>query len=305
MGRGGGGGGGHRSGGGSFHYSGGGRSGRSSSSSSRRTTSSSYHSTRYYGGGRSVYVRGGNSTLTMIILIIIFGMAFLNVVTTKLGNGGVPKSTVERTKLSASECQFVDDWYQDDADWIYSKSKLIKGMQSFYNDTGVQPFLWITDNIDGKARPTESDFENALNQKYDELFDDEGHLIVCFMESSPNVWATYAWAGDAARNVMDDEAINILHGYFSRYYTSDMEDEEYMATVFRRTGESIMKVDKSNKAVLFTVIGVCGVGLCVVVGLIFVFKSIKKKKELAEVNRDILNTDIDDLTDPLEDKYNI
>lgn len=60
------------------------------------------------------------------------------------------------------------------------------------------------------ARPNTSDFETALKSKYSELFKDEGHVIVCFMESSPSVYATYYWAGSAAKGVIDDEAGEIL-----------------------------------------------------------------------------------------------
>lgn len=76
-----------------------------------------------------------------------------------------------------------------------------------------QDVLWqdrSTDNINGKAKPNTSDFETALKSKYSELFKDEGHVIVCFMESSPSVYATYYWAGSAAKGVIDDEATRMM-----------------------------------------------------------------------------------------------
>lgn len=298
MGRGGGGGGSHRSGGGSFHYSSGGRSGRSSSSHSSRSSGTSYRTrTVYYGSGYS-----GPMSLVMGWVLIVT-ILFVFVAMMLLQREGVPKSTREREKLSASECTVINEWYRDDIEWISDISRLERGLKSFYNSTGVQPYLWITDNINGKSRPNEADFQNALNQMYNELFDDEGHVIVCFLESSPNDWATYDWCGDAARNVMDDEAEDILHSYFSRYYTSDMEDEEYLATVFTKTGNSIMTVDKSNKAIgriLLMVIVIVG---GVIITALIVHIIVKNKKEQAKINRDILNTDIKEIKEPLEEEH--
>lgn len=325
MGRGGGGGGSHRSGGGSFHYSGGGRSGRSSSSHRSSTSSShSYHTPRpprhyggsYYGGTRTnVFINGAGRAYnaywkirmwasiltTVLVCVFLIGMLLF----AALSTGSAPKSTHERTKLASSECRLIDDWFRDDVEWIHNKSRVVRGLRDFYNQTGVQPYLWITDNINGNPRPTESDFENALNDLYNSLFSDEGHMVVCFMESSPDVWATYYVAGDSARNVIDEEAGDILHSYFSRYYTSDMEDEDYMATVFEKTAKAIMTVSKSNKAVIWTVCGVIAALGLVVVILVVVFAIAKKKKEQAEIDRDILQTPLQDIHDPLEDKYDV
>lgn len=299
MGRGRGGGGGHRSGGGSFHYSSGGRSGRSSSSSrSTRSSGTSYRTrTTYYGSSYGVPMSPVVTWMLIITILVVFVALML------IPNEEVPKSTREREKLAASECTVINEWYRDDVEWIFDESQLERGLKSFYNSTGVQPYLWITDNINGNPRPNEADFQNALNQLYNELFDDEGHMIVCFLESSPNDWATYDWCGDAARNVMDDEAEDILHSYFSRYYTSDMEDEEYLATVFTKTGNSIMTVDKSNKAIgriLLMVIVIVG---GVIITALIVHIIVKNKKEQAKINRDILNTDIKEIKDPLEEEY--
>ena len=179
MGRGGGSGGSHGGGGGHFNYGssrGGGHSrggGRSSSNYSP------VYRTSYY---RPMTPLGGTLSIVLAIIVIVAGLI--------AARPNIQQSTVERSKLDSSLCTKVDTWYQDDINWIHDEKTLLKGLKTFYDKTGVQPYLWITDNINGKAKPNTSDFETALKSKYSELFKDEGHVIVCFMESSPSVYAT-------------------------------------------------------------------------------------------------------------------
>ena len=140
--------------------------------------------------------------ILLAIIVIVAGLI--------AARPNIQQSTIERSKLDSSLCTKVDTWYQDDINWIHDEKTLLKGLKTFYDKTGVQPYLWITDNINGKAKPNTSDFETALKSKYSELFKDEGHVIVCFMESSPSVYATYYWAGSAAKRVIDNEAGEIL-----------------------------------------------------------------------------------------------
>lgn len=293
MGRGGGGGG-HRSGGGHFNY-GGSRGGysRGGSSSSRRSSSSYTRSVHHY-------YRPASPVATTLILIIALVMVVLGMLSQR---SSIQTSTIERTKLESSQCQKVDTWYQDDIDWIHDEKTLLKGLKDFYNQTGVQPYLWITDNINGKAKPTTSDFESALQAKYDELFNDEGHLIVCFMESSPSIYATYYWAGSAAKGVIDDEAGEILLDVIDSKYTSDLTDEQMFSKSFSDAATRMMKVGHTTKQLVI----MTAIAILVVVGVIAVIFLIKAKRkaaaeEAAETER-ILNTDIDEMSNSVLDKY--
>lgn len=294
MGRGGGGSGGsHGGGGGHFNYGssrGGGHSrggGRSSSNYSP------VYRTSYY---RPMTPLGGTLSIILAIIVIVAGLI--------AARPNIQVSTVERTKLDSSLCTKVDTWYQDDIDWIHDEKTLLKGLKTFYDKTGVQPYLWITDNINGKAKPNASDFESTLKQKYSELFRDEGHVIVCFMESSPSVYATYYWAGSAAKGVLDDEAGEILLDVIDSKYTSDLSDEEMFSKSFSDAATRMMKVGHTTKQyVIIAVVVVAGLG--VVVGFIFLLKAKRKAdaEESAERER-ILNTDINEMADSVLDKYN-
>lgn len=133
MGRGGGSSGGHGGSGGHFHYSSGGRSGRSSHS--------------YSSSSRPSYSRSYSLTTAMASVLMIMLVSLI--IASRLGSNTITRSTHERGKLDSKYCQLVDTWYIDDIDWIHDENKLIEGLRSFYDQTGVQPMLYITDNIYG------------------------------------------------------------------------------------------------------------------------------------------------------------
>lgn len=294
MGRGGGGNGGsHGGGGGHFNYGssrGGGHfrgGGRSSSNYSP------VYRTSYY---RPMTPLGGTLSIVLAIIVIVAGLI--------AARPNIQQSTVERSKLDSSLCTKVDTWYQDDINWIHDEKTLLKGLKTFYDKTGVQPYLWITDNINDKAKPNTSDFETALKSKYSELFKDEGHVIVCFMESSPSVYATYYWAGSAAKGVIDDEAGEILLDVIDSKYTSDLSDEEMFSKSFSDAATRMMKVGRTTKQYIILAVAVIA-GLGIIVGFIFLLKAKRKSDaEEAEERERILNTDINEMSDSVLNKYN-
>ena len=295
MGRGGGSSGGsHGGGGGHFHYGNSRGGGRSSSGSHYRSGG-----THYYNYSTHYVAMSPISTLITVILTFVIVIGAL-----LAARPNIQTSTIERTKLSSSQCTKIDTWYQDDIDWIHDEQTLLKGLKTFYDKTGVQPYLWITDNINGKAKPTSSDFEAALQQKYQELFNDEGPLIVCFMESSPSVYATYYWAGSAAKGVIDDEAGEILLDVIDSKYTSDLSDEEMFSKSFSDAAERMMKVGRTTKQYIIMTVAVIA-GLGVVVGFIFLIKAKRKADaEKAKETQKILNTSVEEMADSVLNQYN-
>lgn len=296
MGRGGGGGG-HHSSGGHFHYNGG-RSGGSShrsSSSFGSHHSSHYGLTYYYGSG------GGSIIGTVAIWIAIVFIIIASLLPVMVGS--ITKSTHEREKLSPADCKMIDTWYIDDIDWIHNEKTLVNGLKDFYSKTGVQPLLYITDNIDGDSTPSESKFNAKLEEMYDQYFKDDGHIIVCFLESSPSDYASYYVVGSRAKQVIDNEGGEILLDYLDYYYTQDsLSDEQFFAKSFDKAADRMMTVQKTTKQMFI----MFGIVLVAVIGFIaFVVTSIKSKKlkvKQAEADAKILNSDLKDIYNPDEDK---
>lgn len=307
MGRGGGGGGGRSSGGGGSRSSGGrmSSSGRGRGASHRSSSSHGgyhsgvsygYHRSSHYGGGGSYYHRSGCLTSIIVCLLLIVMLPFL---ARTLGDAAsfITRSTVEREPLEASAV-ITADYYADELNWIGNPTKLTAGMKHFFQKTGVQPFLYITDTINGTKEPTSDDMDRYANQLYDELFEDEGHILILFHEYYSGQYSTWYVCGKQAKVVMDQEACDILLDYIDHYYYSDLKDEEMFSTAFDKAGERIMSVTKSPLPMIV-------VAICVVIAVFIAFswwKKAKRQKNLeAEQTERILNADLDTLERQQED----
>ena len=343
MGRGGRGGGGRSSGGGSRggSRSSGGR--RSSSSSSGRSSRSfggssrssfgsprSSRSTGSFGSSTHRHTRFGSPqrsscsgcalqlTPILIIPILLIAIFFFSITSSLLSSafsiflpdggagidGYVSSSTIEREPLPP-EYVTETDWFTDELDWIASPSTLEGGMREFYKETGVQPYLYLVDSVNGSTYPSEDEMHEFANGLYDELFEDEGHLLLVFQEhDSDGNYYSYYVAGKQAKTVIDDEAADILLDYIDYYYYSDLDEDEMFAVVFRDTAERIMHRERSLLPVIFIVLGVVAVA---VIALVWWTRAKKQKAlERAQTER-ILNADLDTFKDPalkdLEEKY--
>lgn len=299
MGRssGGGGGGGGRSFGGGGGRSFGGRSGGGGgnrSSYNRGSSNSSFNMgghrvTRYYSRGGGVRYHTnlnlgpvGTALVLIIWAVIFFGifgfMFYLNVTS-------VTYSTIDREKLDSSMCT-TTDFYIDEAGWIYSESKLTKGMQHFYNETGVQPVLVITEEVNGSRNAQPADVEAYLNKHYDSMIKDEGHFMFLYYDRGNGVYDMYYLVGSAAKTVMDDEACEIVMDYVDRYATSDLSDEEFFSTVFQKSADRIMSKSKTFGDYMVIIGAIFAVVVVIVAVLVFRHKrKAQRIREMEEANR--------------------
>ena len=144
--------GGFRSGRSSGGFSGAGRSGRSSHRGSsggfgwRPRGSTVIISNRSWGGGG--YRGGCGLRLLPAIFITIFILAMIGMAWEMMvqeSGSSVTASTTEREALPAGSVEETG-YYTDELGWISNPSALTSGMRSFYEETGVQPYLYITDD---------------------------------------------------------------------------------------------------------------------------------------------------------------
>ena len=203
-------------------------------------------------------------------------------------------STTQREPLPANAVTVKNGYYTDDLGWITKKSTVENGMKSFYDATGVMPYLYLTDTVDGETSPKKNDFINFADATYDELFTaangqiDEAHLLVIFHEYYDGEYTVYYTAGVQAQSVIDEEAGEILMDYFDRYYyDSSKDNSQYFAAVFEEAGAAIMKI--TRPAWYYpTIIG--GIFI-VLIAILAIFRiRAKNKKEQDERDKEILNT---------------
>lgn len=215
-------------------------------------------------------------------------------------------NTVTREKLPESACISTNHWIDDEVDWLSDTITVENAMRYFYMKTGVQPYLLITDNIDGKGgKITDAEAEQALKAIYDRLYDDEGHMIFAFMEYADSEYITWIYTGRSADSVIDADAREIILHNADRFYTdSSLSDDEFFAKVFKKSADTIMQ-DSSGDAMAATIYTIISVIILVLMaGGLIVFKLREQRMKEREQIKQVLNTNIGsaDIQD-LEEKY--
>ncbi len=235
------GGGGSRGGGGGFHGGGGGGfRGGGFGGGPRMHFYGPRFGRRYYGPGGCISSLVG---VVFVVLISLVSLIFSLFQTPK-----ITKSTVERTKLDDPGTVVSETWYSDEKHIVikeaYLENRLLGQMQYFYEKTGVQPYLYVTNEIHGNKSPMTADFKSFEKELYAELFGetDGGHMILLYFEnSSTGRYTSDIYAGSTAASVIDTEGIEIVLDYVDHYYTDNsLSYEEVFASSFRDSADRLM-----------------------------------------------------------------
>lgn len=204
------------------------------------------------------------------------------------------RDKVERTPLAAGSVQETN-YYTDELGWIDDQAAMIAGLERFYQATGAQPYVYITDQIGGGAYASDQEIMDFAEAEYDQLFTDEAHVLLIFYEKD-EAYRTYCLAGIQATNaVMDDEARAILLDKIDTYYySSGLSDAEFFAKSFAEAGEEIMD-DKSFPARKLA--AVFSLAFCAaLLGTIILKRKEKAQKHQAELER-MLDTPLETFGD--------
>ncbi|MDW7655971.1 MAG: hypothetical protein SCM11_02225 [Bacillota bacterium] len=245
-----------------------------------------------FGGGGGCGSCAGLGCITPLI-IIIFATVLLTGVFSFASSGSITKSSIKREPLPRGSV-VETGYFTDELGWIQNQTELTSGMSNFYRETGVQPYLYLTDTINGTHYPSDSEVEGFALSLYDELFADEAHLLLIFYEYEGE-YATWYVSGVQAKSVIDNEAADILLDYIDRYYYTDsISDEEFFSRSFNDAGERIMSVTRSP---WISVLIIAGIAVILIVVFIWWRKSKKQKNLEAEQTEKILNTKLDSFGD--------
>ena len=243
--------------------------------------------------------------------VSVVGFAIIIAVLMMIGSLGalsldpITVSTTNRSPLRAGICVESPEWYEDNVQWLTKPSSVIAGLKNFYKKTGVQPYVIISDQIGGKGESlTDEEAQAYLEERYDTLFHDEGHLIYLFLEYESGVYKQYLYLGNQAASVIDREAQEIIYDYADYFYTSDLDDNTFFFSIFNESADRIMrKTTTSQDIIQHTVLVIGVIAVISVLGFIMLRK---KKYDLkqTEEKRKILETPIDNLDDEnLKNKY--
>ena len=204
----------------------------------------------------------------------------------RVAQASITKSTVERTPISATAATDIGYYFEDQAGWISSTTRLNKALKYFQSKTGVAPVLIISE-----YNYTNEELAGYASTYYDEHIEDEAHLVFVFNEYNSAYRMEYV-VGAGAKTVLDTEAMDILMDYIEEYYYSDKSEDEMFAQAFEKAADRMMKVTKSPVVVLVVLTLV--LATAIVVLLIVKTKAKRDKEKAAETER-ILNADIKDL----------
>lgn len=265
------------------------------------------------GGGGSQPSGGGGSSkgcgTAIVVFLIIVAVFIILMVVLGSSSPDVTKSTIEREPLPKGAVNETE-YFTDELGWIKNRTVLENGLRYFYKKTGVQPYVYITDTVNGSNYPDMKDLEDFANGLYDELFTDEAHILLVFFEYVPSDYMDYYVTGTQAKGVIDREAGDILLDYIDKYYyDSNLTEDEFFSKSFSDAADRIMEVTRSPWISVFVILGI----VAVLVILFFWWKHAKKQKVLeAEQTEKILNTPIEkfgdreaeDLRAKYEDKTN-
>lgn len=209
---------------------------------------------------------------------------------------------VERTPLPSGSVNETS-YYTDELGWITNASDLKEGLKHFYKMTGVQPYVYITDDVGGYFYDYAEKF---ANDKYDQLFTDETHLLLIFCETN-GAYYTFALSGAVADSVIDADAREILLSRLDEYYyDSSLSDEEYFSKAFYNAADKIMQTNSSGIGAVIFPMFVFVVSLIAKIAIRKKEKDEKRKKELDEMLKKPLetfgNTEAEELAKKYEDK---
>lgn len=253
------------------------------SSTSGADTSSTYQSKK------KKVIPGWYKALCIFVTIVILAMlAFAREARREAAD------SVTREKLGAEACIRTDHVIGDELGWITDTKTVENGIDYFYEKTGVQPYLLICDNMDGKGGDiTDEEAESYLEDLYDSMYKDEGHMIFAFMEYEESEYVTFLYTGRSANSVVDADARGIFLNNADWYYTdSSLSDEEYFASVFRTSADTIME-DKSQAVRLSQNLVRGSIVLIIIMIAGFIgFKIAEQKRIKAEEMRRILETPV-------------
>ncbi|MCL2365382.1 MAG: hypothetical protein FWC71_12080 [Defluviitaleaceae bacterium] len=260
-----------------------------------------------HGGGG-----GGCGCFTMILgvllLVIVVGVIgqFANLGMPGGGGGfmqvDVPRSTVNRDALPRGAANTPSPRYVDHLGWINVQSPIINGMTRFHNETGVMPFVYITDTLSGNRNPNAAQItqyaENLFTRGVNEWNLNEANVLI-FVIDNENGYDFRIVAGHQASAVLDAEAIDILSASINFYWYSDMSGSEMFNRAFIRAGDRMMSVTRSP---WFNVLIVAGVAL--ILFLLFTWwKAKRDQKNLeAEQTEAILNADLTEFGNTTHDE---
>ena len=251
-------------------------------------------------GGGGGYVSSGSgagcatTVLWIFLILIVVGviLSFMRVRNSDSNSYSTNDSGYGCTKYTG-EVDTSHGYWEDTSKgepWIDNSNKkyLEEGFEDFYQETGVWPFLYVTDNYGDRG-----DYSTYEERIYGELFgDNPGNLLFVFIVNDESY---YIAAGTGNGDVVNTKTIDVFQNKINRYWTDSSVNGD-LAKIFGKAlstaGKQLMKEESTRLLARANNIGVfrnwtlilCGVfSLIFICILIVTGMSLFGKKETAMV----------------------
>lgn len=234
------------------------------------------------------------ATVVQIIVALLIGWFIAWIISNCTNDYGT--ITNAREALASSEVTETE-YYTDEGEWIVSESRLLEGLEDFYEETGVQPYVYILAN--GEVTD-EDEIAEMAEELYDELFTDEGHFLLVFCDDNNGGYYYGYYAGASALAVMDTAAVNVLADELEYYYANAYYDEEVFSYAFAETADIIMSETVTTDGLSGDTIQL--IVQLIIAAVLFICLRVylyRKQKKIEEQQRldDILNTPLETFGD--------
>lgn len=231
-----------------------------------------------------------------VISIIVICFCLMSIPIMFNNYSSITPSTHARREISSGIAN-EKDYYTDEIGWIDNKNTLIRGMDEFYNETGVLPYVYITNTVNGSQSPTEQQLKEYADSLYGSLFTDEAHLLVVFMPLGNSFMESAAY-GTLAAKVIDAEAETILREYLNYYYSdSSYTNSEAISKAFSYAADRMMSLTASPWVVTL----IC-IPTIAIVGYFYIRRLKKQRKEKDDLSAqevtDLLSIPLEKFGDP-------
>ena len=203
-----------------------------------------------------------------------------------------PASSANREPI-ATGIAFDNDCIIDELGWFDDVGKASRKLQNFYEQTGIQPFIYL--RAYDASLTTDDEKTRFAEDWYEENIPNEStFLFVYFAELNQDEDVGYmAYVnGKQVTSVMDAEAVNIFWNYVDNNWYTDKSTDQMFADIFDSTARRIMTKTATTADVLvgFSTVSLVGT-LIAGVALFFVMRRAHERERNEETER-ILNADI-------------
>ncbi len=234
-----------------------------------------------------------------ITAVVVLGFWALVTLGAFASYGEAALSTRSRKPLfirTANDINFYnyEDYISDETGWLDYKSIVSSGLKDFYEQTGILPYVYITDSINGSASTDRTELKAFAKSLYSELFTDQVHLLFVYVYTANSYMYCYE-CGTLAAGVFDEEAGIILQDYIDKYQTdSSLSNSQFLGRVFTSTADRIM---------IKTISPLAACIVFMILAAIFAFLIIRQQKKykaaLEELKtKEILQIPLEKFSDP-------